>query len=201
MQGRVEAARGALDAALQRRSAVALEIATAGLLDPASAVLVADSAHRARAAPAGTEEQAESDLSRALAASFAELADPVDPAESAADPTAAHPAPADPAAGPAAADPVAADPAAPAATERLAASDAAFPSVHLSSDDAGGALFAELAEAARRVQLARRFHNDAVRAARALRRHRLVRWFRLAGRSPMPRPVDFDDSEPPGLRG
>lgn len=38
----------------------------------------------------------------------------------------------------------------------------------------------ELAQAVRRVPMARRFHNDAVRAARALRRHRKVRWFRLA---------------------
>ncbi|BDH54431.1 membrane protein [Streptomyces albus] len=40
----------------------------------------------------------------------------------------------------------------------------------------------ELAAAVRRVPMARRFHNDAVRAARALRRHRTVRWLRLAGR-------------------
>lgn len=42
----------------------------------------------------------------------------------------------------------------------------------------------ELAQAVRRVPMARRFHNDAVRAARALRRHRKVRWFRLAGHAP-----------------
>ncbi len=39
----------------------------------------------------------------------------------------------------------------------------------------------ELAAAVRRVPMARRFHNDSVRAARALRRHRTVRLFRLAG--------------------
>lgn len=44
-------------------------------------------------------------------------------------------------------------------------------------EDAAG----ELAQAVRRVPMARRFHNDAVRAARALRRHRKVRWFRLVG--------------------
>ncbi|KPC96558.1 membrane protein, partial [Streptomyces sp. NRRL F-6602] len=44
----------------------------------------------------------------------------------------------------------------------------------------------ELAAAVRRVPMARRFHNDAVRAARALRRHRTVRWLRLAGHAPFP---------------
>jgi len=57
----------------------------------------------------------------------------------------------------------------------------------------------ELAEAARRVPMARRFHNDAVRAARALRRHRKVRWFRLAGHAPFPLAVEMDDEPPPAL--
>ena len=50
----------------------------------------------------------------------------------------------------------------------------------------GEAAAGELTEAVRRVPMARRFHNDAVRAARALRRHRKVRWFRLAGHAPFP---------------
>jgi hypothetical protein len=54
----------------------------------------------------------------------------------------------------------------------------------------------ELAAAVRRVPMARRFHNDAVRAARALRRHRKVRWFRLAGHAPFPLAFEMDD-EPP----
>lgn len=57
----------------------------------------------------------------------------------------------------------------------------------------------ELAEAARRVPMARRFHNDAVRAARALRRHRKVRWFRLAGHAPFPLAVEMDDEPPAAL--
>jgi hypothetical protein len=44
--------------------------------------------------------------------------------------------------------------------------------------------------------MARRFHNDAVGAARALRRHRKVRWFRLAGHAPFPLAFEMDD-EPP----
>ncbi|MFG2192228.1 hypothetical protein [Streptomyces sp. NPDC048639] len=56
----------------------------------------------------------------------------------------------------------------------------------------------ELAAAVRRVPMARRFHNDAVRAARALRRHRKVRWFRLAGHAPFPLAFEMDD-EPPAV--
>jgi hypothetical protein len=57
----------------------------------------------------------------------------------------------------------------------------------------------ELAAAVRRVPMARRFHNDAVRAARALRRHRTVRWLRLAGYAPFPRAFEMDDEPPPAL--
>ena len=52
---------------------------------------------------------------------------------------------------------------------------------------------AELATAARRVQMARRFHNDVVVSTRNLRRRRLVRWLRLAGRAPLPDTVELDD--------
>ena len=47
-------------------------------------------------------------------------------------------------------------------------------------------VIAELADAEARVVLARRFHNDAVRDALALREHRLVRVFRLAGKAKLP---------------
>ncbi|MER6916269.1 hypothetical protein ABT354_31800 [Streptomyces sp. NPDC000594] len=57
----------------------------------------------------------------------------------------------------------------------------------------------ELGQAVRRVPMARRFHNDAVRAARALRRHRKVRWFRLAGHAPFPLAVELDDEPPAAL--
>lgn len=58
----------------------------------------------------------------------------------------------------------------------------------------------ELTAAVRKVPMARRFHNDAVRAARAVRRHRVVRWFRLAGHAPFPMTFEMDD-EPPGVLG
>ena len=147
MNGRVETARATLDAQLQRRSGIAIELAGAGVLDPASSVLVADSAHRARAAPDAAQEIAESDLTKSLVAAFG---DPEDVAE-------------------------------------------------IRGDAIDDNLVDELAAASKRVQLARRFYNDAVRAARTLRSHRLVRWFRLAGRAPMPQAMDFDDTSPPGL--
>lgn len=58
---------------------------------------------------------------------------------------------------------------------------------------------AELAAAARRVPMARRFHNDSVRAARALRLHRKVRWLRLAGHAPFPLAFEMDDEPPAAL--
>jgi len=58
-----------------------------------------------------------------------------------------------------------------------------------------------LTQACIRVQLARRFHNDAVATAQRVRRKRVVRWFRLAGYTPLPTTADFDDTPPAGLAG
>ncbi|WP_433888226.1 hypothetical protein [Streptomyces sp. CA-111067] len=60
----------------------------------------------------------------------------------------------------------------------------------------GTAAIGELTQAVRRVPMARRFHNDAVRAARAVRTHRVVRWFRLAGHAPFPLAFEMDDVPP-----
>jgi len=76
LHARLEAARFALDAALIRRSSIALELASSGLLDPATSVLLAGAAHDARSAEQAREMQ-ESDLTRALRAVFrAGLPDP-----------------------------------------------------------------------------------------------------------------------------
>jgi hypothetical protein len=66
----------------------------------------------------------------------------------------------------------------------------------LSQTPEGAELVRELGAAIRRVQLARRFHNESVLAVRHLRGHRRVRTFRLAGRAPDKPTFDFDD-EPP----
>jgi hypothetical protein len=63
----------------------------------------------------------------------------------------------------------------------------------------GPAMLEELDASCRRVQLSRRFHNDAVRACRQLRRQRMVRLFRLAGHAQWPDTWEMDDTLPPGL--
>ena len=55
---------------------------------------------------------------------------------------------------------------------------------------------AEMAILARKVMLARQFHNDAVRDLLALRRRRLVRLLHLYGRAVAPSYIEFDADEP-----
>jgi hypothetical protein len=147
LHARVEGARAALDAQLVRRASITLELASSGLLDLASSVLLADAAHEARQADEERRELAESDLSSALRAALE-----------------------------------------PAVVEDL------------QEDAVGHELVADLGSACHRVTLARRFHNDAVRAAVVVRRKRLVRALRLAGRAPLPGSFEFDDEPPPALR-
>jgi hypothetical protein len=144
---RVEAARAALDAQLFHRSAVALEVAATDLLDPATALVLLDAAHGARAVPPQEQESAESDLTQALAAIFD------DPAQIR----------------------------------------------HLCVQPEDAALLEELATGCRKVELARRFYNDAVASALSLRHRRAVRWFGLAGRAEPPSTVEMDDVPPAGF--
>ncbi|MET9468772.1 hypothetical protein ABZY44_29065 [Streptomyces sp. NPDC006544] len=147
LHSRMDAARAALDAQLVRRASVVVEVATSGVLDPASAIVLYEAAHAARQAEEEHREVAESELSQALRAVFADSG----------------------------------------AVEVLKAAPG------------GAEATEELAAAVRRVPMARRFHNDAVRAARALRRHRKVRWFRLAGHAPFPLAFEMDDEPPADL--
>ncbi|MCX5202533.1 hypothetical protein OG897_13885 [Streptomyces sp. NBC_00237] len=144
---RIDASRAALDAQLLRRASVAQELATSGVLDPASSIVLYQAAHDARQAEEEQREVAESELSQALRAVFGE----------------------------------------PEQVEALKLAPG--------GEEAAG----ELAAAVRRVPMARRFHNDSVRAARALRRHRKVRWFRLAGHAPFPMAFEMDDEAPVAL--
>ena len=50
------------------------------------------------------------------------------------------------------------------------------------------------------MQLARRFHNDAVKDVQRVRRKAVVRWFRLAGHAEMPQTIEFDDELPAAVR-
>jgi hypothetical protein len=144
---RLDAARVALDAQLVRRSAATLELARSGLLDVATAVILATAAREAQVAQDEEREAAESALTRDLRAAFA--------------------------------DPVEAG--------------------HLRETPEGTDLVQELGAAMRRVQLARRFHNESVRAVRQLREARRVRYFRLAGRAPVKPTFEIDDEPPATL--
>jgi hypothetical protein len=148
LHARIDAARAALDAALVRRASVTIELAASSVLDPAASMVLYQAAHQARQADEENREVAESELSQALRAVFAEQG-------------------------------------------QLEVVRAA---------PGGQETAAELSVAVRRVPMARRFHNDAVRAARALRRHRTVRWLRLAGHAPFPLAFEMDD-EPPAVLG
>lgn len=66
-------------------------------------------------------------------------------------------------------------------------------------DGAGADGLSRVEASALRVQLARRFHNDAVREAQRVRSKRVVRVFRLAGHAALPQRVDFDDVLPPAV--
>lgn len=69
----------------------------------------------------------------------------------------------------------------------------------LASEPTGFALLGELEAATTKVLLARRFFNDAVTATLAIRRHRLVRWLRLAGHVSAPTFFEMDDATPAHL--
>lgn len=66
-------------------------------------------------------------------------------------------------------------------------------------DSPGAEALARVESAALRVQLARRFHNDAVREVRRVRSKWVVRLFRLAGHAALPQPVEIDDDLPPAV--
>jgi len=71
----------------------------------------------------------------------------------------------------------------------------------LRAEPFGGDVLEVLAQACQRVQWARRFYNDAVAQTQRVRRKRVVRWARLAGRAPMPQMIEIDDAPPSGLGG
>ena len=63
---RVETSWATLDSLLQRRAAIAIEIASSSIADPASALLLTFAAHQAREATVRDRSQAETGLSGAL---------------------------------------------------------------------------------------------------------------------------------------
>lgn len=181
---KVAASRSALDNQLVRRASVAAELASTGLLDPASSVLVADSAWSALTVGG----YGESDL-------IAAVPDLASAARQAA---------------PAAVRGEGASPVPPGAPDRESAESELSRTLRIALDDpsavtavASEPLGSELVDALTaswyRVQLARRFHNEAVAQAQRMRRTVLVRVLRLHGHAPMPRTVEIDDGWPDGL--
>lgn len=177
---KVAASRAALDNQLVRRASVAGELASSGLLDPVSSVLMAEAAWVALSVggyglteleaalpelevpdldlgaagpPPGAPEQGDRDLAESeLSRTVREvLGDPAD-------------------------------------VEALRA------------EPLGAELMSALVAAWYRLQLARRFHNEAVAQTQRVRRMVLVRALRLHGRAPVPQTVEIDDAWPEPLR-
>jgi hypothetical protein len=69
----------------------------------------------------------------------------------------------------------------------------------VADDPVGRELLHELASACQRVQLARRFLNDAVLGTRVVRRKWVVRSLRLAGHARWPQTFEIDDVAPDSL--
>jgi hypothetical protein len=161
---RVTASRATLDAQLVRRATAAWDLATADVLDPVSAVLVAEAAREAlahssetavvaerppapRAATDGLTDEpdqamVESELSRVLRAALGSAED----------------------------------------------------RAQLEAVEGAHELLVNLDQAWYRVQLARRFYNDAVVQVRRIRAKGYVRLLRLAGHAPVPMTFEMDDA-------
>ncbi len=174
---KVATSRSVLENQLVRRASAAAELASSGLLDPVSSVLVGEAAWAALSA--GGHGRAElvaalPDLDRMLGPdlSVARAGAPVerDLAESELSRT---------------------------IREALADDDEV---AALEGAPGGAELVEALAAAWYRVQLARRFHNEAVAQARRVRHNLVVRSLRLAGHAPLPQMVEIDDDWPEALR-
>jgi hypothetical protein len=170
---RVDAARTALDLALVRRSSSAYELASSGLLDPATSLLLADAAGRTKdgGGPAAADGP--------LADSAPKDSAPKDsaPKDSAPKDSALY--------------------------RELAESDltralrAAFSQPQfresLAEVDGAGELVSEVEAAAHQVFLARKFYNDIAARTIEAQRRPLVRTFRLAGHASVPAFFEMDD--------
>ncbi len=165
LHNRTEATRTALDLALVRRASAAAELASSGLLDPATSLLLADAVRRARQADPAERDLAESDLTRALRAT---LGDPEFRAELRAG---------------GGQDSGPADSAAPAAVSDLD-----------SDPDAAAELLDETEKAAHQVYIARKFYNDVAGRTLDARRRPLARVLHLSGSAPQPEFFEMDDA-------
>ena len=189
---KVVASRLALDAQLVRRSAAAAELATSGLLDPVSSVLLVEAAREASSGADSGERElvvAVPDLADLILSTRLDTQTRRAPSRT----TVSH-----------ALDSGLGDQRAQAesvlsATLRTVLDEAAETEELYASPDSA-ALLDAIAAAWYRVQLARRFHNEAVDQAQRMRAKVLVRAVRMAGHAAMPQTVELDDGWPAGLR-
>jgi len=177
---KVGTSRAVLENQLVRRASVAAELAASGLLDPVSSVLVGEAAWTALSA--GGHGRAE------LVAALPDLERMLQlPAERAAGGTASGPE-----------DRARAESDL-SRTVREALADAVEVEA-VQQEPGGGELMEALAAAWYRVQLARRFHNEAVAQTQRVRRKIVVRVLRLHGHAAMPQTVEIDDAWPESLQ-
>ena len=182
---KVSSSKAVVDAQLVRRATVAAELATSGLFDPVSSVLVGEAAWAALSAggPDVTEDGSlPDDLRRLLASDRGALPLIEDR------PAHGRPAPVD-------RGRIESELS---STLREALDDPDEVAV-LRADPTGNELADALASAWYRVQLARRFHNEAVAQTAHARRGPLVRLLRLAGHAPVPHSLELDDTWPENL--
>jgi len=182
LHARVEMARAALDVTLLRRSSVALELATSGLLDPATSLLLAAAVYGTRpggSSPGGSGEPG----SAPQGGPRGERGGGQPPRE-----------------GGSGGDlpPEEIRPRDLAESDLTRALRAAFsqPGFRSSLSDKEGAdeLLGEVEATAHQVFLARKFYNDMVAVTRDARRRPLARVLRLSGNAQAPEFFEMDDS-------
>lgn len=164
---RVDQSRAALEAQTLARAAVVGELASSGLVDPATSMVCAEVARESRIRVLAVQESATRGDSESVARrdiSAWEIAE---------------------------------NEVAFALSEAFDTSESLEELTRLGEE--GSQLSAELLQAVRRVELAQRFHNDAVAATLLQRQRRLARWFHLAGHTPLPQPVNFAAVDSPAF--
>ncbi len=170
LHNRVEAARTALDLALVRRASAASDLASSGLLDPATSLLLADAVRRARQAGAAERDLAESDLTRALRATLGEPGIRGDPGNG------------DNGGGTGS----------PRAGTQNSGREGGLGGV--AEEEGAEELFDEVEKSARQVFIARKFYNDVAGRTLDARRRPLARVLRLSGSAKQPEFFDMDDA-------
>lgn len=193
---KVAASAAVLDRQLLRRATVAVELASAGVMDPVSSMLVGEAAFAAlEVSGRGTDapEQLVPDLAALIRSAGAATSDPgLRVFSNQGDLARAGMPGAVPAVDRERVESELSS------TVRTALEDPAEVAI-LREEPGGAELVDALAAAWYRVQLARRFHNEAVAQTQRVRRKLVIRTLRVAGRAPVPQTLEFDDAWPEAL--